>query len=273
MHSVTRMKDALLRRARLRFASALAATCGACLLGWLTLGLRSCSAPPDTRTTQAHPVAERAAHPTAERVAPATAGSAAAPRQLSAVAQTSSEPGVALSQALSSDDVTARIQALRQVRDETQVQLLPNLLAFDLSSDPELAPTLIGSVASLARASEPQQRSSAAQRLGDWLRSESQREGADARGNMAMLVEALAQLDSHDASSALIEALEHDRLPVHMATLAVQGLARSGDPAALGALQQFRDRLTQAPASTGFEHELHDEATQATEQALARLAR
>jgi hypothetical protein len=176
-------------------------------------------------------------------------------------------------QALDSDDVATRIQALRDARDEAQVELLPHLLQFDLSSDPELAPTLIASVASLARASDPEARSGAARRLGEWLRSEAQRDTADARGNLAMLVEALAQLDSRDATAALAETLERDRLPVHMATLAVQGLGRSGDSAARVALQHFSDALAQAPAATGFERELHDEAERAADQALVRLTR
>jgi hypothetical protein len=60
-------------------------------------------------------------------------------------------------------------------------------------------------------------------------------------------------------------------LPVHIGTVAIQSLSQLGDPSAREAVQRFRDRLAQAPAASGFQRELQDEATQAADRALAQL--
>jgi hypothetical protein len=179
----------------------------------------------------------------------------------------------ALRQGLLSDNSGTRIEALRAVRDRAQVQVLPELLAFDIPRDPEVAPTLIAVTGELARQAEPAQRTAATLKLGDWLRTESARDAADARGNVVQLVEALGSMNTPDAAPALIEALQGQRLPLHVKTVAVDGLARLGDASAREAVEQFRARLTQTPPPTGFELELHQEAAQAADRALALLTR
>lgn len=176
--------------------------------------------------------------------------------------------------ALESDDVGARIQALRAAREHGDVALLPRLLELDVAREPDVAPTLIGVAAELAQLADPQLKATAATRLGQWLRTESQRTSADARANVSVLAEALGRIDAPEASAALVEALDAESLPVHVASLAVQGLAHSGDPRARSAVERFRARLDEAPQTDdAFARELQAEAEQTADRALAMLAR
>lgn len=173
--------------------------------------------------------------------------------------------------ALASDNAGDRIDAVRAVRDRHAVELLPDLLALDPARDPDLAPTLISVSADLANQAEatPAQRTAAATRLARWLDSESQRQGADARGNQSLLVEALGRLNTPEAVIALSHALDSDQLPVHIGTLAAEGLARIGDPSARPAVEKFRERLAAQPAADSFSQELRSEALATADRALA----
>jgi hypothetical protein len=231
--------------------------------------------------------------PLSERVPPQP--SAAAPVALQPSAAEALGPEQ-LARALAADNAGDRIQALRAVRAAGSPAALPQLLALEPAADPELAPTLIVTAAELAQKADREQRTAAGRRLQQWLRGELTRAGqpareeppaADqalpedspvrannaARGNVAVLVEALGSLHSPEASAALIEALDSGQLPVHVATVAVQGLAQPGDSTARDAVQRFRDRLDQLPAAAGFERELRAEATQAADRTLALLQR
>jgi hypothetical protein len=89
---------------------------------------------------------------------------------------------------------------------------------------------------------------------------------------VSVLVETLSGLADPRAASALIAVLQSDTLPLHVQTLAVEGLARSESASAQAALEQFRARLGQSERQ-GFELELQREAEHATDRALARLSR
>jgi hypothetical protein len=188
------------------------------------------------------------------------------------VARKATEPLTALREGLASDNAGTRIEALRKLADQRSVEALPELLALDVARDPELAPTLIQVSAQLAQQADAPQRGAAVAQLSRWLKAESARASADARGNVSVLVETLGALASPEAASALIDVLHNDQLPLHVQTLAVEGLARLASPAAQAALQQFRATLTQTERQ-GFELELQREAERATDQALARLSR
>jgi hypothetical protein len=194
-----------------------------------------------------------------------------APQPSAAAAET----GTALAASLGSDNAGVRIKALRAARDANDVALLPTLLAIDPAADPETAPTLVDTIVKLARKAEPAQRTAAAGRLQQLLRSELARsaEHTDARGNLSVIVEALGTLPSPESTAALTEALDSPLLPVHVGTVALQSLGQLGDPAARAAVERFRDHLKQSPAASGFQRELQDEAAQAADQALARLDR
>ena len=96
------------------------------------------------------------------------------------------------------------------------------------------------------------------------------RDARDARGNTASLVEALGKIDSPEASHALSEVLDAQRLPLHVETVAVRGLSHSADAErARPAVERFRQRLSEKTAADSFERELQQEAITAADQALA----
>jgi hypothetical protein len=172
-------------------------------------------------------------------------------------------------QALASDNSGDRIEALRAARDRHAVELLPDVLALDPAKDPDLAPTLITVATDLANQADDGARKTTAARLATWLSSESQRGTADARGNQSLLVESLGKLKTPESVTALSEALASDQLPVHIGTLAAEGLSQIGDPSARPAVERFRARLAEQPAADSFSQELRSEALATADRALA----
>lgn len=212
-----------------------------------------------------------AVQPVRERPAPQTSADARRPPAQPAPEKAAVAPAT-LRDALASDNAGTRIEAVRKLGEQRKVEALPDLLALDVTRDPELAPTLIQVAAQLAQRADSSQRAAAATQLSSWLRSESARESADARGNVSVLVETLAGIHAPEAEAALIEVLQNGQQPLHVQTLAVEGLAKLGTPAAQAALTQFRAQLSQTERQ-GFELELQREAEQATDRALAQLSK
>ncbi|HKP56396.1 MAG TPA: hypothetical protein VJV78_06745 [Polyangiales bacterium] len=205
--------------------------------------------------------------PTADAQKPASPSVAASPAQPTAAEPA---PHADLLPGLSAENSGDRIEALRSIEAAGALSTLPSLLQFDLAADPEVAPTLIATVTKLSAHADSAQRSAVAQRLAGWLQSEQARDARDARGNIASLVKALGAIDSPEATRALSEALDAQQLPLHVETVAVQGLSHSGDAErARPAVERFRMRLQQAPAADGFERELQQEAMTAADRALA----
>jgi hypothetical protein len=178
----------------------------------------------------------------------------------------------AFREGMASDNSGTRVEALRQLEKDGTVEALPELLQRDLAGDPEVAPTLIQVTSQLAQRAPRSERGAAAEQMSTWLRSESAREGDDARGNVSTLVESLSRLSSPKTQPALVEVLQNDKLPLHVQTLAVDGLSHFSNPESRAALEAFRDRLAQDKRE-GFELELQREAQQATDRALARVSR
>jgi hypothetical protein len=249
----------------LRWTWILAAACVACLLGWLALVPNWHDSEDSTSSDESTPAAREIAAPASP---PSAAASSPAPAQ---PLPADDELRVRTLHGLASDNAGDRIEALRAVGDRHAVELLPDLLALEPARDPELAPTLISVSTKLAAESGEAQRSAAATRLAAWLSSEAQRTDADARGNQSLLIEALGKLNTPEAVAALSQALGSDQLPVHVATLATDGLARIGDPSARTAVEQFRTRVAEKPAADSFERELRSEALAAADRALAKL--
>jgi hypothetical protein len=179
---------------------------------------------------------------------------------------------ITLREALSSDNSGKRIDALRTLAELRRVDVLPELLTLDVARDPETAPTVFQVTGRLAQHAEPAQRTAAVSQLSKWLDSERARDSADARGNVSVLVETLADFQAPEAERALIAVLQSDQQALHVKTLAVEGLGKLGTPAAQAALTQFRAQLG-ATERQGFELELQREAEQAADRALARLSR
>jgi hypothetical protein len=199
--------------------------------------------------------------------------SPAAPKApVAAAPQAQPAPSGSLRDSLASDNAGTRIAALRALAAAPVDEALPALLALDVTRDPETAPTVIRVTAQLAQRADASQRTAAATQLSRWLSTEQTRTTPDARGNVSILVETLGDLGSPEAESALVAVLQNEQLPLHVQTLAVDGLARLGTPAAQAALTQFRAQLSSTERS-GFELELQREAETATDRALARLSR
>jgi hypothetical protein len=167
--------------------------------------------------------------------------------------------------------IADRIAELTALAERQDVGALPWLLRSQLAEQPELAPALILTAARLAMVAPALARDDAARGLGAWLDAESARHGRDARGNVAVLVEALATIDSPEAVDALVRALETQRLPLHVETLAVQGLFKLGDPRALVAVQRWNERVAALPAADGLQEALRKEAELAAQATLASL--
>ena len=178
----------------------------------------------------------------------------------------------AFREGMASDNAGTRIGALRQLQKDGTVEALPELLKSDLARDPDTAPTLIQVTSQLAAKGSLQERGMAAEQMSSWLKTETAREADDARGNVSMLVEQLSSLNSPKTQQALIDALQNDKVPLHVQTLAVDGLSHFTSPETKVALEKFRDQLAQGKRE-GFEAELQQEAQQATDRALARVSR
>jgi hypothetical protein len=167
--------------------------------------------------------------------------------------------------------IADRIALVAQLAERRDLAALPWLLQTSLDQQPELAPMVIMTSAKLAALAPDPERDGAARRLGAWLQAESAREGRDARGNVAVLVEALGTVDSPDSVDALIAALEQQRLPLHVETLAVQGLFKLGDPRAFTPVQRWSERVAALPAADGLQEALRQEAELAARATLASL--
>ena len=258
----------------------LASALGAMLVGWSAVLLS-----PALRRGASHgPSLEVAAPaepaaPSAVQVTPSAAQATPTPPRSAASAPVPATPGVdarasalaALRTGLASDNAGTRIEALRAARDQHLTEALPELLQRDLAQDPDSAPTLIQVSAQLAQEAQPLQRTAALTQLDTWLKQEVARAGDAARGNVSVLVATLAKWQGREAAPALVEVLQDQRVPLHVQTVAVDGIERLRAGSARAELATFRARIAQSPPRGGFELELHQEALQAAERALAKL--
>lgn len=243
-----------------------ASACGAMLVGWTAVLLSPAArqgasvASPVTVPELSAPAAQQVRP--SEPAVPATSAPAAAP---------TSDPLAALRLGLASDNAGTRIEALRAARAQHLSAALPELLQRDLAHDPDAAPTLIQTCAQLAQEATPQQRTAAMQQLGTWLHEASARNGDAARGEVSVLVETLASWRGQEVAPVLADTLQDERIPLHVQTVAVEGLGRLRAGTARAALTAFRARIAQSPPQAGFELELNREAVEAADRALARL--
>jgi hypothetical protein len=166
----------------------------------------------------------------------------------------------ALRDALTWPDREARIEAVRSAIADGAAETLPVLEATDLAGDPETAPTVIHAVAALGHQAGRREHADAARTLGAWLGAEQLREGADARGNVSVLVDALGDLGGRDAAVALASALDSSDLPLHVQTLAVERLVAMGYGETQPAFAGYAARVAALPPTDGFDELLRQEA-------------
>ncbi len=153
----------------------------------------------------------------------------------------------------------------------TAVETLGDLEKFELKRDPEAAPTVIHAVALLGASAEGKKREHAATTLAGWLRDEMKREGPDVPGNVSNIVEALGDVGGRNAVDALVAALDHADLALHVETLAVMKLGELGDHRARGAVERFAKRVANLPPADGIDEELRGEAMVAARTTLSRI--
>jgi hypothetical protein len=215
--------------------------------------------PPSVATPIAtsSPLAPSPADEPTTRPAPAPTVASITPRPPAAP---SADPATALRDALTWQDDGARIDAIEAAIAGGATEVLPVLEHVVLREDPEGAPTIIHGVAVLGARAGAAERREAAQTLSSWLREETGREGADARGNVSVLVDALGDLGGADASRALADALDLGNLPLHVETLAAQRLTDLGDPGARDAIARFHTRVLALPPTDGIDESLRNEA-------------
>jgi len=233
------------------------------------------AAPPSDEPVSQPPAIPAAQEPSTQ-AAPRPSAKAAPPPRATPVQPekpaSANDPRATLREALASDNSGERIAGLRTLAELRRVEVLPELLTLDVARDPEVAPTVFQVTGRLAQQADPSQRTAAVSQLSRWLQTESTRDSADARGNVSVLVETLADFQAPEAESSLVGVLQSDQQPLHVKTLAVEGLGKLNTPAAQAALTQFRAQLGETQRQ-GFELELQREAEQAADRALARLSR
>lgn len=177
----------------------------------------------------------------------------------------------ALRRGLASNDEATRIAAVEAAVSATAIETLADLEKFDLTRDPETAPTVIHAVALLGASAEGPKREEASRTLAGWLRSEMRREGPDVAGNVSNLVEALGDIGGDGAVDALGAALDRADLALHVETLAVAKLGELGDPRARGPVERFAKRVAAMPPAEGIDEELRVEAIAAARTTLSKI--
>jgi HEAT repeat protein len=258
-----------LRRGRC-VSSAVALLVVGAALGLSAVALRSQRS---SRATQAagpsHAGSQASIEPKRNPQTAIEASSAAVPARTSSALAASStsvdgDPALGeLARGLRATSHADRIDAIEAAVERRAIQSLPLLQSLIPASDPEIAPSVIYAVARLGNIAPPATRDRAARTLADWLEQESGRaeDGArDARGNRAALVEALGVIGGPTAVDALMAALDGQRLPLHLETIAVQSLSELRDPRVLATVSRFAERIAALPEASGFEQQLRREA-------------
>jgi hypothetical protein len=140
------------------------------------------------------------------------------------------------------------------------------LEAFDLSAAPDEATAVIHDLAAGGG-------DDAARTLARWLREETRRDAADARGNVPNLIEALGTVGGDLAVGALLDALDDQRHDLALKTLIVQQLGAIGtsDARALRAVDRFALVAEGTAVHDELDAELRDEALAAADESGRRL--
>ena len=153
----------------------------------------------------------------------------------------------------------AVVDAINAAVDAQDTRALHTLQGMYLPDHPGIAPAAIKAVGELAKHATEDEREQAASTLVEWYHREEHREGRDALGNRAAIVEALAELDSPTAAAQLSQWIDGNRLPLHLAVIASRGLLASGDQTGVQAVHRFDERLANLPDADGLEDALRRE--------------
>lgn len=225
----------------------------------LTLASSS-SAPRDRHAREAHLVDSRGALELGE--APRRTRASEARREQATLARFEGTPR----------EVTRAIEDAVRLRD-TRTDTLTALAAVPLDQDGYVAAAAIRALGNLATEATPAGKDLALRTLTTHLAEERERATGDtlARGNVSLLIDALADTGSPAAVSALCAALDAESLPLHQETRIVEALTALGDPSGLRAVESFRARIESEHPQDPASIELRSEALLAATRAKASL--
>lgn len=169
-------------------------------------------------------------------------------------------------------EVTSAIEDAVRLRDAS-LETLTALAAVPLDGDGYVAAAAIRALGDLSTEAAPAGKEVALRALTTHLEHERRRATTDtlARGNVSILVDALADTGSPSAVASLSEALDAGALPLHQETRIVEALTALGDPSGLRAVERFRARLEREVPQDRATLELRREALVAVDRARASL--
>jgi hypothetical protein len=147
---------------------------------------------------------------------------------------------------------------------------LPAIEKVDLTKDAHVAAAAIDAVGKLAATAPEPAKKEAVRTLSDWLRQESKRETNDAKGNVSILVDSLADTGSDEAIKPLVDALDSARYPLHIETRIVQSLERLDAKTAAPSVERFAARVSKLAPIDEMEKALAKEAIDEANAALAK---
>jgi hypothetical protein len=167
-------------------------------------------------------------------------------------------------------DRFAQREAIEAALAQKDVSALPALEQTDLAADGYVAASAIDAVGKLAAIAPEPAKGDAVRTLARWLDQESKRKTNDAAGNVAILVESLADTKSKDAIAPLAAALDAADYPLSVQTSMVQSLdgldARTAEPS----VARFLARVQAMKPADDLERELTKEAATIAQAVLAK---
>ncbi|MGZ3478259.1 MAG: hypothetical protein ACXVCJ_27425 [Polyangiales bacterium] len=147
---------------------------------------------------------------------------------------------------------------------------LPSIEKVDLTKDGHVAAAAIDAVGKLAAMAPEPAKKEAVRTLADWLRQESKRGTNDAKGNVSILVDSLADTGSDEAIKPLVDALDSASYPLHIETRIVQSLERLDAKSAAPSVERFAARVGKLAPTDEMEKALAKEAVDEANAALAK---
>lgn len=172
----------------------------------------------------------------------------------------------------SNDPTFVFVRELEGAAERGDTSKLAGLLSRRLDADPEASAPLIRTIGHLAALAPAREKDRAATTLAKWLDEQTRETTVFARGNVSLLVDALADTGSLTAVEPLVRLLDTGSLAIHQATRAVEALAALGDGRAREAIVRFANRIDAIVVDEGLPgDELRGEAKEATRRALEAL--
>ena len=166
----------------------------------------------------------------------------------------------------------ALVREIEGAAERSDTSKLAGLLSRRLDADPEASGPLIRTIGHLAALAPAREKDRAATTLAKWLDEQTRETSTFARGNVSLLVDALADTGSLTAVEPLVRLLDTGSLAIHLATRTVEALTALGDGRAREAIVRFANRLDAFVIDEGLpSDELRVEAREATRRALESL--